>query len=91
MVWGDVNGDVWIFQEDCLKEANLAGRTAFFHSCLYSFFWPETPAAILKQEVNLNMEVKCQSGREIVRVSDDIMKQLYQCCTAYSSFVLFYF
>lgn len=39
-------------QEEYLKEANLAGGAAFSQLPSF-FFWPETPAAVLKHEVNL--------------------------------------
>lgn len=91
MVWGDVNGDIWIFQEDCLKEANLAGRTDFFRSCLYSFFLAWNSSSYLETWSELEHGSWVLEWLERQLVSDDNMKQLYKPWTAYSSFVCFIF
>lgn len=61
-----------------LKESYPNWKCCVLHTCFSSFFWPKTPAAIMKHKVKLNLEVKCMCGGEIgIQISDDTIEKLY--------------
>lgn len=66
MFSGDINGNVPCgLPRGVLKESYPSRKCGVLHTCFSSFFWPKTPAAIMKHKVKLNLEVKCRCGGEI--------------------------